>query len=145
MNEDRARAIVYARSMRRCEVCGREAESVHHRNKQGRVWEPANLLHLCGDGTRYCHGWIEANPQHALALGLWVPREVSPAAVPAYVKPAMFQRDWWWLDGDGCWTWCWERAMHPDPPAHVQAALRALTASRLPLPGAGTTGLLGMR
>lgn len=144
MNETQARAIVYARSMRRCEVCGREAASVHHRNKQGRLWEPANLLSLCGDGTRFCHGWIEAHPTYAMALGLWVPREVNPAAVPAYVKPAQFHRDWWWLDGDGCWTWCWERSMHDSPPAEVLAAIEALAADRLPeRPRGALGGILG--
>lgn len=126
--ETHGRDIVYTRSMRRCEVCGRPAASVHHRNKQGRIWNPANLLSLCGDGTRYCHGWIEANPEHAMTLGLWVPRAIDPTTRPAYCRPALFWTAWWIPDDDGCWT-------YTDPPTHdTTEALRSLTAARLSAP-----------
>jgi hypothetical protein len=33
---------------------------MHHRRfrSQGGPWTPSNILHLCGDGTRGCHGRI---------------------------------------------------------------------------------------
>lgn len=124
MNEQACRVIVYQRSQGRCEVCGRPAESVHHRNKQGRVWTPDNTLHLCGDGTRFCHGWLEAHPDYAIALGLWVPRAIDPATRPAYCWPTMFRPDWWFPQPDGCWGFT-------DPPDHDYAdALQALRDAR---------------
>lgn len=72
-SEQAGRAYVYARSQGRCEVCGiHGAHTFHHRLKkgQGGTWAPSNGLHVCGDGTRFCHGWIEANPAHAMLLGL---------------------------------------------------------------------------
>ena len=129
MSEAACRAIVYERSQRTCEVCGRAAASVHHRNKQGRHWTPGNTLSLCGDGVRFCHGWIEANPAHAMALGLWVPRAVDPLTVPMYVKPAMFLRGWWYAADDGTWTWLDDHA--PATDQDRAAAVRALTVARL--------------
>ena len=129
-SEQAARLIVYARSQGRCEVCTRPADSVHHRNKQGRLWDPSNLLHLCGDGTRWCHAWIEQNPTHAIALGLWVPRHLPPETVPAYCHPTMFWRSWWMLDDDGCWVWAGDPPPdHPATPAR-QAAVLSLTTTR---------------
>lgn len=132
-SEQAARALVYARSAGRCEVCGRSADSYHHRQKrsQGGTWAPANGLHVCGDGTRYCHGWIEAHPTDAMLLGLWVPREVDPATVPAYVKPRQFLRAWWWLDDLACFTFADTAPPpdHPDTPARLRA-MRALALAR---------------
>lgn len=128
-SETRGRAIVYERSQRRCEVCGRPAASVHHRNKEGRIWSPGNLLSLCGDGTRYCHGWIEHHPKHARALGLWVPRVIDPLTVPMYVKPAAFLRGWWHADDEGMWHWLDDNAPPDDEPR--RDAVAALTAARL--------------
>lgn len=128
--EQRGRAIVYARSGGRCELCTRQAESVHHRVKrsQGGTWEPANLLHLCGDGTRRCHAWIEAHPTFSLELGLWLRAGTDPTTVPAWHKPLMFTRDWWLLDNDGCLTMA-EAPVHDTSKAEL-----ALTLARLPLP-----------
>lgn len=127
-SEQRARAVVYARSQGRCEVCGRQAHTVHHRVKrgQGGTWSPANLLHICGDGTRYCHGWIEQQPTHAMTLGLWVPTHADPRTTPAFIQPAMFTRDWWTHDDDGMLTLAHD---HPTGPT-VVAALAALAAAR---------------
>lgn len=125
------RAIVYERSQRRCEVCTRPAESVHHRMKDGRPWDPANLLSLCGDGTRRCHAWIEQHPRHAMLLGLWIPRGATYLNIPAYLSPAMWWRAWWIPDNDGCWTYADQPpADHPDTPARLEA-IAALTAARL--------------
>lgn len=133
--EGKGREIVYARSLRRCEVCGRPAASVHHRNKQGRIWNPANLLSTCGDGVAWCHGWVEAHPEYAMALGLWVPREIDPAGRPVYCRPALFDWGWWLPLDDGCWRMV-------DTPDHDHGpALTALTLARLPLPDPRTFGI----
>ena len=129
-SEQAGRAIVYARSQRRCEVCQRPAESVHHRMKAGRPWDPANLLSLCGDGVARCHGWLENHPTHAIALGLWLPRGADPTIWPAWLHPTMWTRGWWQPDNDGCWTWDAARNTHDNPPADVTAAIRAITIAR---------------
>lgn len=131
MSEQTARAVVYARSQGRCEVCaGYSADSVHHRMKEGRPWEPANLLHVCGDGTRGCHGWIEAHPTHARALGLWLPRGVDYTAWPAWLHPTMWWRGWWVPDNTGCWEWHAGRSLSDTPPAEVTAAIDAICRGR---------------
>lgn len=125
LSEARGREIVYERSQRRCEVCQRPADSVHHRMKQGRPWDPANLLSLCGDGTRFCHGWIEAHPQDAMLLGLWLPRGVDYHLYPAYLHPTMWWRAWWLPDDTGCWTYADHPPDdHPDTPARLRAIQR---------------------
>jgi hypothetical protein len=58
-----------------CVRCGRRAESWQHRVARGRggpddAW---NCVPLCGDGTRGCHGWAEANPAAARVVYLDVP------------------------------------------------------------------------
>lgn len=91
MNESSARRIVRARSAGLCEVCGlRWAESMHHRRKTGRVWASSNLLHVCGDGTVGCHGWIEAHPNEAEQAGWWVRSYDVPADAPVLVHIS-----WW--------------------------------------------------
>jgi hypothetical protein len=105
--EHEARALIDARSQGgRCELCGRLGTNVHHRNKRGRVWVASNLLRLCGSGTTGCHGWIEHHPEYAMALGLWVPRELDPAEAPAYCAPIMFRLEWWQPDDAGMWHPC---------------------------------------
>jgi hypothetical protein len=84
MSENHCRDIVAQRSGGQCEaaidhVCTRTASSMHHRRKAGRVWAPSNVLHLCGSGTTGCHGWIEAHPEAAHALGLWLWNHEDPA------------------------------------------------------------------
>lgn len=131
--EQQARAIVWERSAGgRCEVCGREGHSLQHRVKrgQGGAWDPANLIRVCGDGTLYCHGWIEAHPRLSMVLGLWLPSTTpDPAAAPAYLRPGMWWRDWWTLDSAGCLT------VSPPPADHtedeIRAAIQALDAARL--------------
>ncbi|SNR32822.1 hypothetical protein [Blastococcus mobilis] len=83
------RHAVYARSGDRCEV-GATAEcrlragwfdnvtgrSIHHRRPRRMggtravdIHDPANLLAVCGNGTRGCHGWIERNRVAAMEQG----------------------------------------------------------------------------
>lgn len=98
--------IVRVRAGGRCELgCGRPGTNTHHRMRQGRPWNPANLLRVCGAGNASgCHGWIETHPTHAIALGLIVPRGRDFHVAPAFVKPAMFARGWWQPDDDGMWA-----------------------------------------
>ena len=130
-SESAGRAIVYQRSARFCEVCGRQGASVHHRVKkgQGGEWDPANTLSLCGDGVRYCHGWIEAHPTYAMDLGLWVRAGIDPATVPLWCTPAALPPGWWTLHSDGTLTWHLDRNHLPPPPA-VAVALEALWSAR---------------
>lgn len=131
-SETLGRQIVYARSAGRCEVCGRPADTFHHRVKhgQGGTWDPANGLHVCGDGTRFCHGWIEGHPHYAMALGLWLPAGSDPADWPAWLHPTMWWRGWWRSDSAGCWTWDHARSLHPRPPEDVAEAIASLTLDR---------------
>ena len=57
---------------------------MHHRKKrgQGGLWEPQNVVAVCGDGTRGCHGWIESHPDRASAIGFHVRPWFDPAEVP---------------------------------------------------------------
>lgn len=86
--EREARRIVYARSGGLCELCGHRAESWSHRRAsgQGGEWAASNGLHLCGDGVRGCHGWLEAHPLWADAGG-WrlVHRDPDPAVTPVWL------------------------------------------------------------
>ena len=52
-----------------CVRCGQRAASWHHRLPAGRggPTDRFNCVPLCGDGTRGCHGWAEANPNAAEA------------------------------------------------------------------------------
>lgn len=58
-----------------CVRCRRRAESWQHRVAQGKggPTDHFNCVPLCGDGTRGCHGWAEANPTDARAVFLDVP------------------------------------------------------------------------
>lgn len=57
---------------------------MHHRLKrgQGGLWEPQNIVALCGDGVRGCHGWCEANPTKGWELGFCVKPWENPAEQP---------------------------------------------------------------
>lgn len=53
----------------RCAVCGDPSQSAHHvvRRSQGGDDVLANLVGLCGHGTRGCHGLVERRKPEALA------------------------------------------------------------------------------
>jgi hypothetical protein len=70
------RNVIHPRSGGRCEVripgiCTGTAESTHHRKprKQGGLNTEWNLVDVCGDGVRGCHGYIERNRERAYANG----------------------------------------------------------------------------
>lgn len=87
MNERAARRIIAERCGGRCERCGAPEYTVHHRRKrsQGGTWCPSNLLALHGSGTTGCHGWVEANPAAAHALGFWLRAGQSPDTTPVWL------------------------------------------------------------
>lgn len=104
-SEARARAIVAERSGGRCEVmvpnvCLGNAASMHHRRKEGRLWNPSNILHTCGDGTRGCHGWIEAHPTLANEYGLWLFAGELPAETAVQMRWENLI-SWFILDDEG--------------------------------------------
>lgn len=43
---------------------------------------PANLIVLCGDGVRGCHGWVESHREEASAAGWSIPQWEDPTTVP---------------------------------------------------------------
>lgn len=96
----RQRRRAWERDGGACVVCGRAAESTHHR--QGRSGpDPhrlANLLTLCGDGVRGHHGEIHAQPSASYALGRMVPRLGirTPEDTPVLTRAG-----WVLLDNDG--------------------------------------------
>lgn len=100
--------MVRERSHDLCEVnikghCMGVGHSMHHRNKQGRIWTPSNVLHTCGHGTTGCHGWIEAHPKDAQRLGLWVPRVLEWWSTPVFMA-YRGRLDWWLLNDEGTAT-----------------------------------------
>jgi hypothetical protein len=52
------------------------------KRSHGGPWTPENIVWLCGDGTRGCHGWAEANPRAAEPGGWALPSHADPAATP---------------------------------------------------------------
>ena len=91
-------ALIRARSGDLCEVCGRRAESTHHRKPRGMggsqdpaAHSPANLLRVCGDGTRGCHGAIESDRAGSYSNGWLVRQGESPTDVPVLLRYALFE------------------------------------------------------
>lgn len=107
--ESVARQLVAKRSGGICEamipaVCQGRATNMHHRRKPGRVWNPANLLHLCGSGTTGCHGWIEANPKASREQGWWIfTGDGEPDQVLVFLRRHTGSR-WFLLDDKGSMT-----------------------------------------
>lgn len=109
--ETKGREIVRLRSDGRCEVvvpnvCLGEAHTMHHRLKRshGGDWNPANILHVCGDGTRGCHGWIEAHPKLANEHGLWLRAGEDPEETSVYMRWVSI-KSWYVLDAEGLMIW----------------------------------------
>jgi hypothetical protein len=112
-NERWARSLVSQRSDNICEafvpdVCLGQASTVHHRRKRshGGLWLPANLLAVCGDGTRGCHGWIESHPKLARAAGLWLfTGDGEPDQRKAWLRTYNEAKSWVLLDNEGGRSW----------------------------------------
>ena len=109
--EPLGREIVKTRSGGRCEaaienVCMGQAQTVHHRLKRshGGGWNPSNLLHLCGDGTIGCHGWIEVHPRLANEKGMWLFAGEDPLETACHMRWENL-RSWYVLDDQGLLHW----------------------------------------
>lgn len=87
------RERVLARDGYRCARCGKHIgagpSSIQHRKARGMggttdpaINSPANLIVLCGDGVRGCHGWVESHREEARAAGWSVPQWGDPTTVP---------------------------------------------------------------
>ena len=108
--EAKGREIVRERAGGLCEgaiagICLGKHETTHHRLKrgQGGTWAPSNLLGLCGDGTRGCHGLIEAHPSWANDRGLWIMAgDGDPDQVAVFMRwTQTAYLGWWVLDDEG--------------------------------------------
>lgn len=83
------RQQVYERDHLRCRRCGKLGESIQHRiprgmggSKDPKINALSNLVMVCGDGTRGCHGWIESHRTAAYRTGWLVHRTEDPEDVP---------------------------------------------------------------
>lgn len=97
---DAQRRRAWERDKGLCVICGRTAESVHHRQGRGGS-DPhrlANLLTVCGDGVRGHHGEIHAHPSASYALGRMVPR--LGIRTPEET-PVLTRHGWVLLDNNG--------------------------------------------
>lgn len=70
-------------------VCLGRATNTHHRrprqmggSRDPVVEDPANHLHLCGDGVRGCHGYVESHRAEAYEKGWLVHSWEDPREVP---------------------------------------------------------------
>lgn len=77
----------------RCARCGKPVidalRSIHHRKRrsQGGKHTADNLVLLCGDGLRECHGHVHLNPDQSYDLGWLVRAADDPALRPlTYVR-----------------------------------------------------------
>lgn len=87
-------------------VCTGRGQSMHHRRKRSHagVWLPSNILHVCGDGTRGCHGWIESHPDEANSRGLALRGNESSQFTPAIIVWRGIM-DWFFLTDAGGLRW----------------------------------------
>lgn len=104
MNEKKCRQIVAERAGNKCEICEAPPGSMHHRRfrSQGGPWTPSNILRLCGDGVRGCHGKLtNTNGRRA-------EYEAEGWIVPAWKDwqstPVKTWRGYLLLDDEGGWT-----------------------------------------
>lgn len=111
---------IHQRDGGRCARDGKPAESVHHRI-HGDLSDnrTSNRLSTCGDGTRGCHGWIEAHPGAAMAMG-WTVSRFAPAgqrpdtaAARVWMNFAPQGQGWYLLDDEGGANRLWDNG--PDP------------------------------
>ena len=99
--ERRTRKVVRARSGDLCERCGAPGTNMSHRKpvSQGGLWEPANLIHLCGMGNASgCHGWVHADPDGIASATGWSLKSWQDPAVESVLYPDGTR---WLLRDDG--------------------------------------------
>lgn len=101
---------------------------MHHRLKRshGGGWAPSNIVHLCGDGTSGCHGWIETHPLWAHEQGLWLMAgDERPELAPAHLRWENL-RSWFVLTDEGILEWATAEWEPIEDAAPVPASLRHL-------------------
>jgi hypothetical protein len=83
-HELKIKALVAQRSDGLCERCGREGHTFHHRKNRsaGGEWSLSNIVHLCGDGTQLCHGWVTTHPAGAFLDGYHLHSWDEPSEFP---------------------------------------------------------------
>jgi len=86
MNEKDCREIVRERADGCCEICGeRRGDTMHHRlTRKFGPWSPSNIVFLCGDGSRFCHGMVTNTRNEYYDKG-WLIRtwdKRTPAEIP---------------------------------------------------------------
>jgi hypothetical protein len=101
------RETVRVRFGGRCCRCGKDGYTIQHRTPRGLGGskDPAinaltNLLWVCGDGTRGCHGHMESRRTEAYENGWLVRHGMDPAAVPVLLWDGRRVL----LDDEGEWT-----------------------------------------
>lgn len=101
------RAAVIRRDNYRCVRCGRmmgsSPFSIQHRKARGmggttdpQINSPSNLILLCGDGVRGCHGWVESNREEARESGWGIHSWDDPTDMPVQYLDGIY-----YLDHDG--------------------------------------------
>ncbi len=87
--DEKTRELVRGRFADRCVRCGGPGETIQHRDPRGlggtvdpAINLPSNLLFVCGDGVRGCHGYMESYRTQACAAGWLVRDGEDPAEVP---------------------------------------------------------------
>lgn len=79
-----------------CAICHAiEPLSLHHIVKHPRNDVEENLVMLCGDGVRGCHGKIEANDEETKrALGQYIQNERPDTIMYLFEKKGVEAREW---------------------------------------------------
>lgn len=97
MNEKKCRQLVRARADGLCERCGRQGHTFHHRKNRsaGGGWDCANIVFLCGDGVRGCHGWVTSHPLEASLEGFHVKPWQEPVDIPILLHGRLSRRLTW--------------------------------------------------
>lgn len=131
MNEERARAEVYARSGGGDEILGQgQATDWSHRIGRGQLgcWRPANGIHLAA-GT---HRWLHANPELARAGGWQLRSGTHLQSAPVWLArpwPGWFLIDDLVTDGPHVLVWADDQPVRPRLPFESGAAYAAFLGS----------------
>lgn len=107
------RQLVQARFGNRCARCGHDGASIQHRKPRrlGGTSDPAinapsNLLWVCGDGVRGCHGHMESYRTEAHNHGWLLHNNDDPLRVPV----SLWDGRRVLLDDEGGWEYADEPA-----------------------------------
>jgi hypothetical protein len=86
------RELIRLRFAGRCCRCGKDGWTIQHRTpralggtKDPAINAPSNLLWVCGDGTRGCHGHMESHRTESYEKGWLVRHGTSPETVAVHL------------------------------------------------------------